>query len=152
MQAHEIMGAHWETGAGYTVHPANGQFFLYYAFKDWWTMLIYGIGFVALWFHMTHGFWSAFQSIGTNNNKWMCRLKTTSYIWATAVCGLFMAEAIVFTVRANDPAYEQQLIEHAIEVDRFHRYHDAQHGVPASQGGCIDFAIEVESTCSGHKH
>ena len=51
----------------------------------------------ALWFHMTHGFWSAFQSLGANNSIWLERLKATSNVWATVVCLLFAIEAIWFT-------------------------------------------------------
>lgn len=117
MQWQELIGSHYVTCDGLPVHPANGQFFLYYAFKDWWTLLIYAIGFGALWFHMTHGFWSAFQSLGTNNNKWMTRLRKTSWWWATIVCGLFLVEGIVFTVRAHDLNYETKVIEQAQQYD-----------------------------------
>ena len=84
----------------------------------------------------------------------MCRFKTTSYIWATLVCGLFMAEAIVFTVRANDPVYEKELIDHAKKIDEYHRYNDAQHGVPAVPGECLDVmeVVAIEECCSGHNH
>ena len=119
MQFQEIIGAHFETTDGVTVDPANGQFFLYYAFKDWWTLVIYAIGFFALWFHMTHGFWSGLQSLGANNKTWMPRLRTAACWWATIVCGLFLVEAVVFTFRANCPEYEQQLIEQAKQYDSF---------------------------------
>ncbi|MDD2961871.1 MAG: succinate dehydrogenase/fumarate reductase cytochrome b subunit [Muribaculaceae bacterium] len=85
------------------INPANGVAFLDLAFSQWYTLVIYLIGFAALWFHMTHGFWSAFQSLGTNNNTWMPRLRCTATIWATIVCILFAVEGVVFTLRANCP-------------------------------------------------
>lgn len=63
--------------------------------------IIYLIWFVALWFHLTHGFWSAFQTIGMNNNIWIKRLKVLAYIFATVICGLFAAVAIAAYVRVN---------------------------------------------------
>jgi succinate dehydrogenase / fumarate reductase cytochrome b subunit len=49
-----------------------------------WAM-VYLVWIVALWFHLTHGFWSAFQSIGANNSKWLPRLKCIAVIFATVV-------------------------------------------------------------------
>lgn len=111
MQWQELVGSNFTTACGMNVHPADGQFFLYYAFKDWWTLVIYAIGFVALWFHMSHGFWSSLQSLGANGKIWMGRLRKTSMVWATLVCGLFLVEAVVFTVRANDAEYVQTIQE-----------------------------------------
>ncbi|WP_302105038.1 succinate dehydrogenase cytochrome b subunit, partial [uncultured Duncaniella sp.] len=43
---------------GVEVPPAAGTLFLHIAFSQIWTPIVYIIGFVALWFHMNHGFWS----------------------------------------------------------------------------------------------
>ncbi|MGL4909499.1 MAG: succinate dehydrogenase cytochrome b subunit [Bacteroidales bacterium] len=43
---------------------------------------IYLIWFWALWYHLCHGFWSAFQSIGTNNSIWIPRLQNASRLLA----------------------------------------------------------------------
>ena len=99
MQWQELIGAEYVVD-GEAIHPANGQFFLYYAFKDWWTLAVYLIGFAALWFHMTHGFWSAFQSLGSTNEKWLKRLRCASIWWASFGGLLFAVEAVVSTLRA----------------------------------------------------
>ena len=91
------------TGAEHTIAASDGWGQIMHQFGGplgWVVLVIYLIGFGALWFHMTHGFWSAFQSLGANNNVWLCRLKSISTIWATVVCILFAIEAIVFTIRA----------------------------------------------------
>jgi len=44
-------------------------------FEIWWYDVIYIISFVALGLHLHHAFWSAFQTIGLNNNKWLKRLQ-----------------------------------------------------------------------------
>ena len=52
-------------------------------FKNPINVIIYLAAFVALWFHLTHGFWSALHSVGWNNTIWMKRLKAISYVVAT---------------------------------------------------------------------
>ena len=85
----------------YTVEVMGGKEAIFAAFSQVWTLPIYLIGFVALWFPLTHGIWSAFQSVGTSNNVWLPRWKAISWWWATIVCGLFAVEAIVFTIMAR---------------------------------------------------
>lgn len=58
--------------------------------------ILYIIWIVALWFHLTHGFWSAFQTIGLNNNKWMCRWRVIGYIYATVIALMFIAVPVYF--------------------------------------------------------
>ena len=81
----------------YSVIVMGGQEAILAAFSCPWTLPIYLVGFAALWFHLTHGIWSAFQSVGTSNNVWLPRWKAISCWWATIVCALFAIEAIVFT-------------------------------------------------------
>lgn len=99
MQLQEIRGA------DEMLPPAAGTLFLQKAFELPWTLIVYGIGFLALWFHLNHGFWSMFQSIGWNNTNWMPRLKKIGLWWTTIVVALFFAEGIVFTVRAHEKFY-----------------------------------------------
>ena len=91
--------------AGTVEPPAAGTLFLQEAFGQPWTLVVYAVGFVALWFHLTHGFWSMFQSVGWDNKVWMNRLKCIGNWWVSIVVALFLAEAIVFTVRAHEKFY-----------------------------------------------
>ncbi len=59
-----------------------------------WVLAIYIVAFAALWLHLTHGFWSALQTIGWNNTKWMKRIKVIGNIFATIICLGFMIVAI----------------------------------------------------------
>ena len=90
---------------GVPVLPAQGTLFLQMAFSQVWTPIVYIIGFIALWFHMNHGFWSMFQSTGWNNQTWIPRLKKIACWWTTIVVALFIAQAVVFTVRAHQKYY-----------------------------------------------
>ncbi len=113
MQLAEILDCEYETGCGVPVPPAAGTLFIQIAFSQVWTPIVYIIGFVALWFHMNHGFWSMFQSAGWDNDVWIKRLKCIGCWWTTIVVGLFIAQAIVFTVRANrHDAFKTQLNEY----------------------------------------
>ena len=77
--------------------PMSGKNALATTFGQWWILPIYLIGFLAIWFHITHGFWSAFQSLGAANEKWIERFKCIGWWWATIVMGLFAIEACYFT-------------------------------------------------------
>ena len=99
MQLAEILGTEGH------IPPAAGTLFLQEAFSQIWTPIVYIIGFVALWFHLNHGFWSMFQSVGIDNNVWIPRWKMIGKVWVSVVIVLFVAQAIVFTVRANEKYY-----------------------------------------------
>lgn len=57
-------------------------------------VLLYVVGSVALAFHLAHGFWSAFQTIGWNNAIWMPRLKFISNAVAIILGGGFTVIAL----------------------------------------------------------
>ncbi len=87
MQLPEILDQYAMTG-GEALKATFGQV---------WLLPLYLIGFVAIWFHITHGFWSAFQTLGTTNEKWICRWKCIGWWWATIVMVLFAVEACYLT-------------------------------------------------------
>ena len=87
--------------------PAQGTLFLQLAFQNIWTPIVYIIGFIALWFHMTHGFWSMFQTVGWDNARWLNRLKCIANWWTSIVIALFVAQAVVFTVHAHNDYYTE---------------------------------------------
>ena len=87
MQLPELMGD----------HVMNGTAYLKATFSHWWVLPIYLIGFAALWFHISHGFWSAWQTLGTANDKWIPRWQCAAKWWATIVFILFAVEACYFT-------------------------------------------------------
>ncbi len=117
MQWQEIRGVEYSVN-GVAYAPQFGTLFIQEAFSQVWTPIVYIIGFVALWFHMNHGFWSMFHSVGWDNNVWIERLKHISCWWSTIVIALFCVQAIVFTVQANndhyltDPKLQEQYAEH----------------------------------------
>jgi succinate dehydrogenase / fumarate reductase cytochrome b subunit len=62
--------------------------------------IIYIAWLVALWFHLTHGVWSAFQTLGFNNKTWFPRLKFIANIVATIIMIGFAVVPVYFTLYA----------------------------------------------------
>ena len=75
----EMMENAYALVAGLFTDPSLG--FVYSA--------VYALSAIALGFHLTHGFWSAFQTIGMSNDKWRKRWTVVGYLFAFAVGGGF---------------------------------------------------------------
>ncbi len=146
---HEVV----DPANGAVVPPAAGTWFLQMAFSNGIFLAAYLIGFIALWFHMTHGFWSMFQSCGWNGRTWMLRLKCIGNWWATIVCLLFAAEAIVFTVQAHRnvytecPALQQQYIEMYMSHDGEGAFVSPEAGMVCENAGCTNTGC-VKENCT----
>ncbi len=67
----------------------------------WWYDVIYVLGAIFLGLHLLHGFWSAFQSIGLDNDTWRPRLQIISIIFAMIVAVGFASIPIYFFIVAN---------------------------------------------------
>ena len=63
-------------------------------------LVIYLIWFAAVWFHMCHGFWSMFQTVGWSGSIWMKRLKVIGIIVASVICLMFVAVAVNAFIQA----------------------------------------------------
>lgn len=64
--------------------------------------VIYIIGAVLLGLHLTHGFWSAFQSIGFCNQIWRKRLECLAYIFAVIMAVGFSIIPLYFMAGLGD--------------------------------------------------
>lgn len=91
MQLQEFIGAEAE----------NPYVLLTHTFGHWWVTLLYIVWFVAIWYHLTHGFWSMFQTVGWNNQTWFKRVKVIGDIVATIIVLLFVAVAVNGFLQAN---------------------------------------------------
>ena len=81
-------------------NAANGAFHIQATFSCWINVVLYLVWLAALWFHLTHGFWSALQSLGWNNQTWIKRWKCVSDIYATIIVLGFAAVVIAFFVKS----------------------------------------------------
>ena len=83
------------------VAPEKAYFLLEKTFGSIWMLIIYIAWFAALWFHLTHGFWSALQTIGWSNKVWERRLEVIGKIFATLIFVCLTVTAIVAYLVAN---------------------------------------------------
>ena len=89
MQFAEIAGI---TGNQFGV--ADGAAWMNYWFGQMPVVILYLVWFVAIWFHLGHGFWSALQTIGWNNKVWIDRWRCISNI-VTSVIFLGFAAVVI---------------------------------------------------------
>lgn len=61
--------------------------------------VIYIVWIIALWFHLRHGFWSAFQSVGLTNQIWIKRWKCLAKLYALLIAVGFGAIPIFIMIK-----------------------------------------------------
>lgn len=96
----ELMGHHEVELGGQLIGTTQGSGFIRYYFSQLWVVIAYLVWYAALWFHLTHGFWSALHTIGWNNTIWFNRWKVVSDIFATIVCLGFAFVTITFYLKS----------------------------------------------------
>ncbi len=100
MQLVEIMGHHEVELGGAMVSVTDGVAFIKYYFSNIYVVIGYVVWLVALWFHLNHGFWSALQTIGWNNQIWLPRLQKLGLAISTLTVAMFLTVVVVFYVRS----------------------------------------------------
>ena len=60
--------------------------------------VLYLVWLAALWFHLSHGFWSAIQTLGVNNKVWFNRWKLIGNVYVTLVMLMFAAVVVYFAL------------------------------------------------------
>ncbi|MBP8790060.1 MAG: succinate dehydrogenase cytochrome b subunit [Breznakibacter sp.] len=68
--------------AGVPTHVENAYALVNATFAHLWIVVVYIIGSLGLSFHLSHGFWSAFQTIGFSNQVWRTRLSVIGSVYA----------------------------------------------------------------------
>ncbi len=69
--------------------PQNGYLLVTGYLGTPWVAICYIAWFAALWFHISHGFWSAFQTLGLNNRRLLPILHTVSVVYSSLLFGGF---------------------------------------------------------------
>ena len=77
-------------------HPADGFSYIQYTFSKPVYVVLYVIWIAALWFHLSHGFWSAMQTVGINGKVWFNRWKTIGNIYVTLLMLGFLIVVLAF--------------------------------------------------------
>ena len=82
----ELMGDPYMGG----LHATDGYGYIVATFSNPVYTVLYIIWLAALWFHLTHGFWSAIQTLGWNGKVWFDRWKCIGNIYTTIVILMFL--------------------------------------------------------------
>lgn len=81
--------------AGVPTEVENAYALVHFTFQNWINVAATVIGSLALAAHLSHGFWSAFQTVGFSNKVWRCRLTVIGQVFAWFVGIAFSAIAIL---------------------------------------------------------
>jgi succinate dehydrogenase / fumarate reductase, cytochrome b subunit len=65
-------------------------------FQTWWVVVIYVLGVISLFWHLLHGFQSAFQTFGLNHKKYTPFIKIIGFGYSVIVCLLFALMPVAF--------------------------------------------------------
>ena len=95
----EIMGF----SAGHL--PSDGFAFIIDTFQNPVFVVLYLIWLCAIWFHLTHGFWSAMQTLGISGKIWLCRWKWIGGIYVTLLMLGFLVVVLAFAFKLAPSLY-----------------------------------------------
>lgn len=98
MQLAEIMHVH-DLGIEGVSGPTDGAGLIRYTFSNPLFVVLYLVWLAALWFHLTHGFWSSLQTIGWNSQIWFERIRKISVIYSTLIVLGFALVVVWFFVK-----------------------------------------------------
>ena len=77
-------------------NPADGFGYIVLTFSCPVYVVLYIIWLAAIWFHLTHGFWSAMQTLGWSGKTWLCRWKVIGGIYVTLLMLGFLVVVLAF--------------------------------------------------------
>ena len=84
------------TGMTVAHSPSAGFAFIQDTFANPVYVVLYIIWLAALWFHLTHGFWSAMQTFGWSGKTWLDRWKTIGWVYSTLLMLAFLVVVLAF--------------------------------------------------------
>ncbi len=90
----ELMG--WEALAH---SPADGFAWIVETFQNPCFVALYVIWILAIWCHLTHGFWSAMQTLGWSGKIWLSRWKCIGFIYVTLLMLMFLVVVLAFAFK-----------------------------------------------------
>ena len=84
------------TGMAVAHHPADGFAYIQDTFANPVYVVLYVIWIVAIWLHLTHGFWSAMQTFGWSGKTWLDRWKMIGLVYSTLLMLAFLVVVLGF--------------------------------------------------------
>jgi len=86
---------------GIGVFENNPYYLLVATFGKWWILALYIVWFFAIWMHLTHGFWSMFQTVGWDGTIWFKRIKVIGNIIVSVIILALVAVGVNAFIQAN---------------------------------------------------
>ncbi len=80
----------------YDPAPADGFGKMITTFGNPVYVVLYVVWLVALWFHLSHGFWSALQTLGWSGKTWFYRWKLIGLVYTTLLMLGFLVVVLAF--------------------------------------------------------
>lgn len=87
------------TGMQTALEPTDGFGLMKQTFANPVYVVLYIIWFVAIWFHLSHGFWSAIHTLGWNGKIWFNRWRVIGIVYVTILMALFLIVALAFAFK-----------------------------------------------------
>ena len=79
--------------------PADGFGWIVETFSNPVFVVLYIIWIVAIWLHLTHGFWSAMQTLGWSGKIWFNRWKVIGFVYVTILMACFLIVILAFAFK-----------------------------------------------------
>ena len=76
-------------GIDVTPSPTDGFGWIQQTFSNPVFSILYLIWICAIWFHLSHGFWSAMQTLGWSGKVWLKRWQCIGLVYVTILMGVF---------------------------------------------------------------
>ncbi|MBP3715328.1 MAG: succinate dehydrogenase/fumarate reductase cytochrome b subunit [Phocaeicola sp.] len=83
----------------YDPAPADGFGKIVSTFSNPVYVVLYIIWIVAIWFHLSHGFWSAIHTLGWNGKIWFNRWRIIGWVYTTILMALFLIVILAFAFK-----------------------------------------------------
>ena len=85
--------------------PSDGFAFIIDTFSNPLYAVLYVIWICAIWFHLTHGFWSAMQTLGISGKIWFNRWRVIGFIYVTLLMLGFLVVVLAFAFKCAPSLY-----------------------------------------------
>lgn len=83
----------------YDAAPADGFGKIVATFGNPVKVVLYVIWIVAIWFHLSHGFWSAMHTLGWSGKIWQKRWQCIGIIYVTILMAMFLIVVLAFAFK-----------------------------------------------------
>ncbi|HJV18400.1 MAG TPA: succinate dehydrogenase cytochrome b subunit [Sediminibacterium sp.] len=67
-------------------------------FSEWWVVILYALGCLSLYYHLAHGFQSAFKTLGVHNKRYNAMLSSLGYGFSAVITIVFILMPLSFVL------------------------------------------------------